>query len=36
MEGTEAVFNFIDSERPIVLQDKIDKEYNYVVRPLIK
>lgn len=36
IDWTEAVFNFIDSEKPVVLQDKMDNEYNYVVRPLIK
>ncbi len=35
IKGDELVFNVIDSQKPLVLMDKDDSTYRYVVRPLI-
>jgi DNA polymerase III subunit beta len=34
-EGNEITFNIVDNNKPIVLTDKNDSAYKYVVRPLI-
>ena len=34
-KGDEVVFNVVDSQKPMVLVDKDDASYRYVVRPLI-
>lgn len=35
IKGDELVFNAIDSQKPLILMDKEDNSYKYVVRPLI-
>lgn len=35
IKGDELVFNAIDSQKPLILMDKEDSSYKYVVRPLI-
>lgn len=35
MESEEIVFNIVDNQRPIILQNKDNSSYNCVVRPLI-
>ena len=35
IKGDELVFNAIDNQKPLVLMDKDDTAYRYVVRPLI-
>ncbi len=35
MESEEIVFNIVDNQRPIILQNKDNTNYNCVVRPLI-
>ncbi len=35
IKGDELVFNAIDSQKPLILMDKEDDSYKYVVRPLI-
>ena len=35
MDSEEIVFNIVDNQRPIILQDKDNTNYNCVVRPLI-
>ncbi len=35
IKGDELVFNIIDNQKPLVLMDKDDASYRYVVRPLI-
>lgn len=34
VEGEEIIMNIFDSEKPILLQDKSDDNYKYVIRPL--
>ena len=34
IEGEEIIMNIFDSEKPILLQDKSDDNYKYVIRPL--
>ena len=36
ISGDEVVMRVIDGEKPIILKDKEDDNYTYVVRPLIK
>jgi len=35
IKGDELIFNVIDNQKPLILQDKDDASYKYVVRPLI-
>ena len=35
IKGDELIFNVIDNQKPLVLMDKDDASYRYVVRPLI-
>lgn len=35
MDTEEIVFNVVDSQRPLIVQNKNDKNYNCVIRPLI-
>lgn len=35
-QGDEVIMRVIDGEKPIILKDKEDDDYTYVVRPLIK
>lgn len=35
IKGDELIFNIIDNQKPLVLMDKDDASYRYVVRPLI-
>lgn len=35
IKGDELVFNAIDNQKPLILMDKDDSSYKYVVRPLI-
>ena len=35
MDTEEIVFNIVDSQRPLIVQNKNDKNYNCVIRPLI-
>lgn len=35
IKGDELVFNAIDNQKPLILMDKEDASYKYVVRPLI-
>ncbi|NCC71130.1 hypothetical protein EOM09_06120 [bacterium] len=35
MDSEEIVFNIVDNQRPIILQNKDNSSYNCVVRPLI-
>ncbi len=35
IKGDELIFNAIDSQKPLILMDKDDTSYKYVVRPLI-
>lgn len=35
IKGDELVFNVIDNQKPLILMDKDDASYRYVVRPLI-
>lgn len=35
MTGTELIFNIVDNHKPLIIIDKNDTAYRYVVRPLI-
>ncbi len=35
IKGDELIFNVIDNQKPLILMDKDDASYRYVVRPLI-
>lgn len=35
MAGTELIFNIVDNHKPLIIIDKNDTAYRYVVRPLI-
>lgn len=35
IKGDELIFNVIDNQKPLILMDKDDTSYRYVVRPLI-
>jgi DNA polymerase III sliding clamp (beta) subunit (PCNA family) len=35
IKGEELVFNIIDNQKPIILMDKDETTYRYVIRPLI-
>ncbi|MCF7834671.1 DNA polymerase III subunit beta [Candidatus Gracilibacteria bacterium] len=35
MEGDELLFNLVDNQKPIIVEDKGNQSYKYVVRPLI-
>lgn len=35
MDTEEIVFNIVDNQRPLIVQNKNDKNYNCVIRPLI-
>ncbi|MFA7717233.1 MAG: DNA polymerase III subunit beta [Candidatus Absconditabacterales bacterium] len=35
IKGDELLFNIVDSQKPMILMDKDDSSYRYVVRPLI-
>jgi DNA polymerase III sliding clamp (beta) subunit (PCNA family) len=35
MDSDEIVFNIVDNQKPMILQNKNNTDYNCVVRPLI-
>ena len=35
MKGDELTFNIVDNQKPLILGEKDDQEYKYVIRPLI-
>lgn len=35
MKGDELTFNIVDNQKPLILSEKDDQEYKYVIRPLI-
>ena len=35
MKGEELQFQLVDSQKPLIIRDKEQEDYNYVVRPLI-
>jgi DNA polymerase III sliding clamp (beta) subunit (PCNA family) len=35
MKGDELLFNVVDNQKPLILAEKDDTQYKYVVRPLI-
>jgi len=35
IESEEMIFNIVDNHKPIILTDKNNSNYKYVVRPLI-
>ncbi|NOZ45085.1 MAG: hypothetical protein GXP45_08345 [bacterium] len=35
MKGDEINFQIVDSQKPLIVTDKEDENYKYVVRPLI-
>jgi len=35
MKGDELTFRIVDNQKPLILGEKDDQEYKYVIRPLI-